>query len=122
MIDWVNSGHPAIQSIQEYCGHSFWRFRIGIGTPPRLELLPKYITNPWTLREKQLLYSDVFDSILYHLLNTALAETEHLPIDAEKLRKDPMLKYYKPYLQPVEGYWPGSKEDPQTDHRFEDTK
>ena len=56
-----HSGHPAIASIMEYCGHSFWRFRIGIGSPPRYELLGQYVTNPWTLREKQLLYSEVYD-------------------------------------------------------------
>ena len=104
----------------EYCGQSFWRFRIGIGTPPRHELLPKYVINPWTLREKQLLYSDVYDSILYHLLNTVLAETEHVPINAERLKKDPQLRYYKPYLIPPEGYWPGSVNDPQFDPRFDE--
>eukprot|EP01083_Nonionella_stella_P180546 644153_1 len=31
-------GNPAISSIQEYCGQSFWRFRIGIGAPPRYDL------------------------------------------------------------------------------------
>ena len=108
-----NSGHPAIASIQEYCGQSFWRFRIGIGSPPRHELLAKYITNPWTLREKQVLHADVFDSILHHLLNSALAETDHIPINEERLSRDPELQFYKPHLIPAEGYWPGAKDDPQ---------
>ena len=116
-----SAGHPAINSVMEYCSHSFWRFRIGVGAPPRYELLSKYITNPWTLREKQLIYSDVYDSILYHLLNTVMAETEQIPINAETLKKDPLLKYYKPYLVPAEGYWPGSKNDDQIDKRFEPT-
>ena len=102
-------------SIQEYCGDFFWRFRIGIGYPPRYELLPQYVTNPWTIKEKQLLHINVFDSILYHLLNSTLACTDLIPYTKESEYKDPELKFYKNELMPIEGYWPGSMNDPIKD-------
>ena len=103
----IKRGHPALISMKEYCGNGYWRFRIGIGRSLRDELLNRYITNGWTLQEKQYLYGQVFDSVLFHLLNTVLAPTHHIPWTQDSIDNDEQLKYYKPHiLAQNHGYWP----------------
>lgn len=92
------SGHPALTSIMEHCGRDFWRIQIGIGRPSNIQLLSKYIINPFTIKEQQILNSNVFDSILFHLCNSLLAHSNHIPLTAYSLKNDPELRFYKNYI------------------------
>lgn len=52
----------------------------------------KHVTSPWTTKEKHVLHTDVFDSIMFHLLNSTLAGTDYVPWDDNARANDPILR------------------------------
>jgi len=59
--------------------------------------------------EDLLLYNETFDSMIYHILNSVLAETDYIPWTPKTDKKDPTLRFYKPKLfAATENHWSGS--------------